>query len=75
LIRATSWPAAMLHGRGGAAGAGARGGTKCERDLPAAGMGKPAIRSKYANGQNTRKYPRILSPLGAKRRENVRTVL
>jgi hypothetical protein len=36
-------------------------------------MGKPGIR-KYANGPNTQKYPRILSPAGAKRRENFRTV-
>jgi hypothetical protein len=38
------------------------------------GLGKPAIR-KYANDPNTQKYPRILSPPGAKRWDIFRALL
>ena len=41
---------------------------------PRAWVGKTAGIRKYANGPNTQKYPRILSPAGAKRREDFRTV-
>jgi len=39
-----------------------------------AGLGNPAIR-KYANDSNTQKYPGIISPAGAKRRDLFRALL
>jgi hypothetical protein len=59
------WP--RLKGAFRALTPGNKEGASCQVVWSVSGMGKPGIR-KYANGPNTQKYPRILSPAGAKRR-------